>query len=314
MITRFAPTPNGHPHLGNAVSFVITALVADWQKARVGLRLDDYDSLRIEDQYIRSSIEMIQKLGLHWEIGPRSLEQFKKQYSQSMRMELYLDRLKWIANHASDQIYACRCSRAEIKKQNLARGVDDLRYPGTCRDRLISLDEPNTVWRLKAQGSQIKVIDFDGYAWPVIELDDFVIRRRDGLPAYHLVSVLDDLHYQYDLIVRGSDLIESTAAQIELSRRFEPFGLWHSQAQFFHHAQVMGKGGQKLSKSREDQIDKINFKIQDFYRCLSAVLNGSEDFKSRASSYEELKDVISVDWKAAQWRPQGGYDEKAFLK
>jgi glutamyl/glutaminyl-tRNA synthetase len=244
--TRLAPTPSGFLHLGNIYSFGITLGLARRHGARVLLRIDDLDSERKETKYVQDIFDALDFLGIRWDEGPADAETFDRAFSQVTRLQLYqaaLERLR-----AGGLVYACRCSRSEILKKDPA-GI----YRGACRQKGISLDEPEVSWRLDTT----KVIDLHvkTLAGEVVKnlpgrMHDFVVRRKDGLPAYQLASLVDDVHFGTDLIVRGEDLWDSTLAQLYLAAvlGFEKF----SEAAFHHHPLLLGAGGKKLSKSAGD--------------------------------------------------------------
>jgi glutamyl/glutaminyl-tRNA synthetase len=242
--TRIAPTPSGFLHLGNALSFFITAALAKRTGAKVLLRIDDLDRERVEERYVRDIFETLSFLGIGWEEGPRDLTEFERSWSQVHRMEMYRAALQGLREQGV--LFACSCSRREI-----ARAAADGGYPGTCRDKGLSLDAPGVSWRVRTDMSQeLAVRVLDGDVWrgvPDSGMKDLVVRKKDGFPAYQLTSILDDLHFGVDLIVRGRDLWPSTLGQMYLAGLL-PGGAAFAGACFHHHA-LLEEGGAKLSKS-----------------------------------------------------------------
>ncbi len=237
--TRIAPTPSGYLHIGNVLSFAVTYALASRYGADVLLRIDDMDRNRAEPYYISDIFDTLEFLGIEWQHGPRNTSEFQEQYSQLHRLPLYHDALKKL--NASGLVYACTCSRAQLK------GL--VGYPGTCRNKNIPLDTPDVNWRLKTDDISITVNTLSSPIKAVLPVAqrDFVIRKKDGNPAYQLSSVVDDMHFNIDLIVRGEDLWESTLAQLYLAgvlgaKKFQ-------QVVFYHHQLVTGADGSKLSKS-----------------------------------------------------------------
>jgi len=240
--TRIAPTPSGFLHIGNAYSFLLTWLVARAADGELVLRIDDMDSERIRPEYIQDIFESLNWLGITYDIGPRSPDEFESQYSQRHRLPLYESALGvLIEKHF---VFACECSRSRLSRAGAKS------YPDFCREKNIPIDQPHVALRLTVPLNTCvfvmdagKEIEFDLSA----QIGSFIVRRRDGKPAYHLTSVIDDLHFGINTIVRGEDLFESTAAQLYLS---DKLGIGSfAQSTFLHHALISNEQGQKLSKS-----------------------------------------------------------------
>lgn len=243
--TRIAPTPSGFLHLGNVLSFVITARLAKTAGAKVLLRIDDLDRVRVEERYVQDIFETLEFLGVHWDEGPRDVRDFEARWSQVHRVEMYGNGLRSLRD--AGVLFACTCSRAQI-----AREAADGIYPGTCRDKGISLDAPDVSWRIRTDMTQelvVRGLDGDVVRTQLdVTMQDFVVRKKDGYPAYQLTSILDDLYFGVDLIVRGQDLWPSTLAQLYLAS-FLPGGADFSKTCFYHHELLKDKDGSKLSKS-----------------------------------------------------------------
>jgi glutamyl-tRNA synthetase len=233
--TRIAPTPSGFLHLGNVLSFVVTVEMGD----SVLLRIDDMDRERVLDIYVQDIFDTLHFLDIPWDEGPRDIDEYKRVYTQVHRLGLYreaLDRLR-----ASGAVFACTCSRSQLHG-----GV----YPGICRDKGLPLDAEGVSWRLRTDpGQELCVRTPAGVIRATLPSDvrDVVVRRKDGFPAYQLASLVDDLHYRMDLIVRGEDLWSSTLAQQYIAlvlgeKRFQDI-------LFYHHPLIVDAAGQKLSKS-----------------------------------------------------------------
>ena len=239
--TRIAPTPSGYLHVGNIFSFSLTVALARRAGAAVLLRIDDLDKERIEPGYVDDIFDTLRFLRIPWDEGPADVEQLDRFYSQVNRMELYGRALEQLKKNGS--VYACSCSRAQLRD-----GI----YPGTCRDRGLSLDASGVSWRLRTSGLEplrVKRLDrgIVGAALPD-EMQDFVVRKKDGFPAYQLSSLVDDVYYGVDGIVRGEDLWPSTLAQLYLSLCLPGMGAFRD-AGFLHHSLLKSGEGEKLSKS-----------------------------------------------------------------
>jgi len=237
--TRIAPTPSGYLHLGNVLSFALTAALARKAGAKILLRIDDLDQARVNDDYVQDIFDTLNFLGIPWDEGPRDVEDYKANWSQLHRMDLYHEALQQLEDQRD--VFACRCSRSQLQGNT---------YPGNCRNRSIPLDSPDTAWRLYTDERTvtIKTLNNDLVNAPLpAEMKDFVVKKKDGYPAYQLTSILDDIHFDVDFVVRGADLYPSTIAQHYLADVLD-----HSSFKnitFYHHPLLMEKGDKKLSKS-----------------------------------------------------------------
>ncbi|MEO7424697.1 MAG: glutamate--tRNA ligase family protein, partial [Fibrobacteria bacterium] len=143
MKTRLAPTPSGFLHAGNAWSFVLTWLLARSQGGTVRLRIDDLDTARFRDGYGEDIFASLRWLGLDWDTGPRTVAEVKGIYSQQSRLGKYRAALEALAGReeaGGPLIYACACSREQVKRAAGASGRPGV-YPGTCRDKAIAWRE-----------------------------------------------------------------------------------------------------------------------------------------------------------------------------
>jgi glutamyl/glutaminyl-tRNA synthetase len=199
----------------------------------------------VEARYVQDIFETLHFLGIQWDEGPRDIFEYEGKWSQVHRMELYREALLGLREQGV--LFACNCSRAQIAR-DAAEGV----YPGTCREKGLSLDAPDVSWRVRTDMSlELVVRGLDGQGVRTrldASMKDFIVRKKDGFPAYQLTSILDDLHFGVDLIVRGQDLWPSTLAQLYLAGLL-PGGGAFAEACFYHHDLLKEEGGNKLSKS-----------------------------------------------------------------
>lgn len=243
-LTRYAPTPSGFLHLGNIYSFILTYHLAKKHQARIMLRIDDMDRERVKTKFIQDIFDTLEFMEFPYDMGPKNIADFQTNYSQMNRLDLYSNALEIIKKNKN--LFACDCSRKKIEKIN-PKGY----YTGYCINRNLPFDQKEVAWRLKAEMHQeIRFNDLNEGSLigklPGI-LTDFIVRKKDGFPAYQVTSVVDDLHYGVDLIVRGKDLYGSTLAQICLSEFLETNTF--SQNSFYHHPLIQDPNHQKLSKS-----------------------------------------------------------------
>jgi glutamyl/glutaminyl-tRNA synthetase len=237
--TRIAPTPSGFLHLGNALSFALTAALARKNGAKILLRIDDLDQDRINEVYVQDIFDTLNFLAIPWDEGPRNMEEYKSSWSQLHRMDNYKSALQQLAN--SGDVFACQCSRAQLQGNS---------YPGTCKTKAIALNTPNTTWRLYTDEKELTINTLnDGLIKTLLPdiMKNFVVRKKDGYPAYQLASLLDDIYFEVDLIVRGADLYPSTIAQHYLADVLNKDDF--KNITFHHHPLLMETGDKKLSKS-----------------------------------------------------------------
>ena len=244
---RFAPSPTGDLHLGSAAC----ALVAyAWARSRGGtfvLRVEDIDTPRVKAGIEARQLEDLRWLGVDWDEGP-DVGGVHAPYRQSERLARYDDALKSLADRGLT--YYCDCSRADIARVASAphEGDEGPRYPGTCRD----LGMNDRAWkrapavRLKVPDREVAVEDglqgsFTENVWQ--RVGDFVLRRGDGVYAYQLAVVVDDLAMGITDVVRGADLLGSTARQMLLAEL-----LGSSPPRYAHHAMVIAADGGRLAK------------------------------------------------------------------
>lgn len=245
--TRIAPTPSGYLHSGNAWSFKLTADLARRTGAKILLRIDDLDRDRdrVGEAYIQDIFDTLHFLGITWDEGPRDRADFEQGWSQLHRMDLYRQALEVLRQQGV--LFACACSRTQIARES-AGGE----YPGTCRDKGLSLDMPDVSWRVRTDMEReltMQQLDAPAFKGPLDRsVKDFIVRKKDGYPAYQLTSLVDDLHFEVDLIVGGQDLWSSTLAQLYLAE-FLPGGAAFAGVTFHHHALFTNPDGSKLSKS-----------------------------------------------------------------
>ncbi len=242
--SRIAPTPSGFLHVGNALNFLLTSAIVQEGGGELRLRIDDLDAPRIRPEYLEDIFETLSWLDIRYQQGPTDAADHVAKFRQELRLPVYHSLLNQLA--VSGHLFACNCSRKAL----LAVSPDG-QYSGTCRFKNIPLDTPDVSWRLITP--QNKAIQFGDTLMGDVSINlyqqarDMIVRRRDGLPAYHMASLADDMGYGINTIVRGEDLLLSTAVQLYLAELLEldPF----LQTTFYHHPLLVDGSGQKISKS-----------------------------------------------------------------
>lgn len=245
IISRYAPTPSGYLHLGNASNFMLVWMLTRAKAGKIRLRIDDLDSPRVSTEFLDDVFETLHWLGLDWDEGPKNIKEHNEIYSQSLRVDRYKDMLNILLQ--KDALYACHCSRKQLAELRL----NGLYCP--CRKKSAYVHNLTAYTPLRLfipEGITIIIDDISGESVSVDlrqEIPDPIIWRRDGLPAYHLASLTDDFDFGTNLIVRGMDLLPSTALQKYLASLLE---LTVYDKIIYHHHQLQLDGqGQKLSKT-----------------------------------------------------------------
>ncbi|TNE51136.1 MAG: tRNA glutamyl-Q synthetase [Bacteroidetes bacterium] len=226
---RLAPTPSGYLHIGNAYNFILNWLAARINPgAKLLLRIDDLDQDRKRPEYVQDVFDTLFWLGLDWDEGPADPDDFERTWSQRHRLHLYHQVLA--ALREKQVLFACAKSRRDLEPY---QGE----YPVAFREQGLDLEHPDVAWRIKTPRSP-------GNDLPA----DFIVRRRDGLPAYQVASMADDLHFGITDIIRGLDLEPSTHAQIYIAICLDATAF--TRIHFFHHPLILNTQGVKLSKSK----------------------------------------------------------------
>ncbi len=248
---RIAPTPTGLLHVGHARTFAQAAERAKRAHGQLLFRIEDLDAHRCRDEFAQKSMEDCRWLGFVWSEGPDIGGPFGP-YIQSQRLNYYLE--VWKQLHASGLIYPCDKSRKDVERALVAPHVEDDQepiFPIELRpDKNLGLDatEPgNQNWRFRVPiGEEIKFHDELQGAQSFTagkDFGDFLIWRKDGFPSYELAVVADDHAMKITEVVRGTDLLLSTARQILLYRALN----W-TPPQWAHVPLVTDAQGQRLAK------------------------------------------------------------------
>jgi glutamyl-tRNA synthetase len=249
---RLASSPTGLLHIGHARTFWIAAQRAIENKGTLILRNEDLDPQRSRAEFARAMIEDLLWLGIRWNEGPDCGGAYAP-YSQSERRSHYLEAWRLLRNGGF--LYPCICSRKDLAQSASAPNDadDEPLYPGTCRKRNKQADfvQPTGVnWRFRVRdGEAVEFEDSNlGRQRYVAASDfgDFLVWRRDDVPAYQLAVVVDDAAMRITEVVRGADLLKSTARQLLLLR-----ALGHAAPSYFHCELVRDSAGARLAKRND---------------------------------------------------------------
>ena len=249
---RLAPSPTGLLHVGHACTFSIAAQRARNHHGILILRNEDLDPQRSRPEFVQVMIEDLHWLGLRWTGGPDCGGPHGP-YAQSERRAHYL--AAWRCLRDTGFIYPCTCSRKDLAHAASAPNDSDEEpiYPGRCRHRsdAAQFPEPAGVnWRFRVpDAEEITFTDMNlGLQRYVAGQDfgDFLVWRRDDVPAYQLAVVVDDQSMHITEVVRGADLLKSTARQLLLIR-----ALAYSTPDYFHCHLVRDSSGVRLAKRHD---------------------------------------------------------------
>jgi glutamyl-tRNA synthetase len=251
---RLAPSPTGWLHIGHARTFWIAAQRAAQHHGSLILRNEDLDPQRCRLDFATAMLEDLRWLGLHWSEGP-DLGGCFAPYSQSERHTHYFG--AWQKLRDRGFIYPCTCSRKDLALAATAPhdADDEPVYPGRCRSRTDAQQfaEPAGLnWRFRvADGEPVRFTDEhlgEQCFTAGRDFGDFVLWRRDDVPAYQLAVTVDDDAMQITEVVRGADLLKSTARQLLLYR-----ALGLNPPAYYHCALLCDPAGQRLAK-RHDSL------------------------------------------------------------
>lgn len=250
---RLAPSPTGYLHLGHARTFWIAQQRARDNHGALILRSEDLDAARCKPEFVAAMYEDLKWFGFGWQEGPDRDGPYAP-YEQSRRMDHYraaFDRLR-----ALGAVYPCACSRQDVLRALGAphQGDEEPVYPGTCRSRSFKITRPTggINWRFRVPDGT--VVSFgDGYFRNQSfvagkDFGDFLLWRHDDIPSYQLAVVVDDAAMRITEVVRGADLLVSTARQILI---YQALGL--KPPRFYHCPLMVDELGRRLAK-RHDSL------------------------------------------------------------
>jgi glutamyl/glutaminyl-tRNA synthetase len=222
---RLAPSPTGLLHVGHARTFWIAVQRAAQHGGILILRNEDLDQQRCRGEFVQAMLDDLRWLGIEWSEGP-DMGGPCAPYSQSERRDLYRD--AWRSLRDRGFVYPCACSRKDVAQAVAAPNNDaddEPVYPGTCRARVDAAQyrEPVGVnWRFRVPDGEAVTFDDLHLGRQIFvagtDFGDFIVWRRDDVPAYQLAVVVDDAAMRITEVVRGADLLKSTARQILLCR------------------------------------------------------------------------------------------------
>lgn len=267
---RLAPSPTGYLHLGHARTFWIAQQRARQNQGTLILRNEDLDPARCSPAFVSAMIEDLRWFDFQWEEGPDCGGAYGP-YTQSERRQSYLAALEKL--RTGGFLYPCTCSRRDVLRALQAphEGDNEPIYPGTCRvNDPAKFDFPsadvsnkrllNANWRFRVPDGQTIPFHDGGQGEQAFvagkHFGDFVVWRNDDVPAYQLAVVVDDAGMRVSEVVRGADLLNSTARQLLLYR-----ALGLALPAFYHCALMTDTSGARLAK-RHDALSLRTLRAQ----------------------------------------------------
>jgi len=252
---RLAPSPTGYLHVGHALTFWRAQERCRTRNGTLVLRVEDLDRERCRPEFREAVSEDLRWFGLQWDEGP---------FLQSERRPLYLEAWKHLRDRGL--IYPCSCSRRDVLSAASAPHLEDEEpiYPGVCRPSRLAIpaveDPAGVNWRFRvSEGETLQFIDHGAgpqRAVGGVAFGDFVVWRKDDVPAYQLAVVVDDAVMQITEVVRGADLLRSTFRQLLLYR-----ALGWAPPDFCHLPLVTDSLGKRLAK-RDDALSLRVFRAE----------------------------------------------------
>lgn len=271
-IGRFAPTPSGPLHFGSIIAALGSYLQARKHQGKWLVRIEDIDQPRTKPGAEKQILKQLERLGMNWD---------DRILSQSKRTALYQSALEKLDSESL--VFPCSCTRKEILSNP---------YPGTCRKSPVTI-KTNPSYRLITNNSLISIKDrLQGVYSQRLETDvgDFIIKRADGLFAYHLAVVVDDAEQGVTEIVRGNDLLDSTPRQVYLQRLL---GL--PTPAYLHLPLAIDSAGNKLSKANEAEAANTNDPVVTLLQALS-FLGQNPPTQLSSSTVESV-----LEWAIKNW-------------
>ena len=251
---RLAPSPTGLLHLGHARTFWTAYQRAVQANGVLVMRNEDLDPQRSKPEFTTAMLEDLRWLGIWWQEGPDIGGPYAP-YVQSRRRKFYLE--AWRKLVQAGYVYPCRCSRKDLARSAQAPHDDDEPiYPGTCRphDSSNQIQPPESPvglnWRFRVPDGETVAFQ-DGHFGPQSyvagrDFGDFLVWRRDDVPAYQLAVVVDDAAMRITEVVRGADLLRSTARQILI------YNAMRQEIPAWYHCPLMNDArGQRLAKRHD---------------------------------------------------------------
>jgi glutamyl-Q tRNA(Asp) synthetase len=274
-IGRFAPSPSGPLHFGSLVCALVSFLHARQANGQWLLRIEDVDTTRVKADADQIILSQLMAHGMHWDGDVIYQTNRHNEYQKTV------DRL-----HKQQLIYACSCTRQAVKSKGKY-------YTGTCRD--LHLPFKDNALRLINTSDDYGFHDLhlgDVFVEPLFCSEDLSIRRKDGLFAYNLAVVVDDIEQQVTHVVRGADLIDTTLQQQHIYRLLD-----EKPPRYFHLPVVCLESGKKLSKQNHAIAIKNKRAVKNLIDAFAVIGLSNHSFSEKMT----VDDLIN--WALKHWSP-----------
>lgn len=300
---RYAPSPTGHLHIGNARTALFNYLFARSMGGKFIIRIEDTDTKRNVEGGEENQLTYLKWLGMDWDEGPDAGGPYGP-YRQSERLELYRERTDELLSRGL--AYRCYCTEEELEREReeqSARG-ETPRYSGKCRNlteaERAALEAEGRVPSIRFQVPEGKIYTWNdlvkgGISFESDGFGDFVIVKKDGVPTYNYAVVVDDHGMNISHVLRGEDHISNTPRQLMI---YEAFG-WEPPV-FGHMTLIMNEQRKKLSKRDEsiiqfiEQYDKLGYLPEALFNFIT-LLGWSPEGEQEIFSREELTKIFTAD-------------------
>ncbi len=297
---RFAPSPTGFLHIGNARTALFNWLFARRCGGTFVLRIEDTDIERSSERSMLSIMDDLRWLGLEWDEGPDVGGEYGP-YRQSLRNHIYEQYFNVLKE--KKLVYPCYCTPEELEDRRLASAAkgEPPRYDNRCRD--LSIEQKNNYekegrkpsWRFKVSPKTVIVKDIirGDVSFDCSLMGDFVIFKQDGMPTFHFAVSVDDMCMKITHVVRGEDHLPNTPKHILL---WEAFG--HVPPLFAHNTLTLGPDGERLSK-RHGAVSVVEYKrlgyLPEAILNYLALLGWSSGDKKELFTLKELSEAFDLE-------------------
>lgn len=275
---RFAPTPSGPLHFGSLVTALASYCDARSNKGQWLLRMEDVDTPRNVDGAADDILRTLEYFGFEWD---------GQVLFQSQRFDAYEETLERLRGNRL--VFACQCSRKQLIAETPEYGPLGMIYPGHCKN--LNLDHQKYSQRLNLSCAGVQGFT-DLHSGP-FELDignqvgDTVIRRVDGVYAYHLAVVVDDAWQGINTIVRGADLLEVTSLHLYLNNL-----LGYENAEYLHIPLILNPDGKKLSKQTGAMALDCDQSVQLLVKAMKILGQATEPELEQAGNHEVIEYAV----------------------
>ena len=289
VIGRFAPTPSGPLHFGSLVTAVASYCHSKSQQGQWLLRIEDVDTPRVVKGATNQILIALDAYGFEWD-GEVLYQSNQFDYYQSKLFDLLDQKV----------CFGCECTRRILKDVNASSGLMGIIYPGSCRYK--NLDPTNQSIRLNTDS--ILTSSFNDSVYGHIELNikdevgDFILRRADGVYAYHLAVVIDDYMQGINQVVRGADLLYSTCLHLVLQQRLDL-----PTPQYWHIPLIKNDDGQKLSKQAGAMPIDNNKASDTLIAALRFLKQPVDQFEYTDKQPAEILELATKNWTQANIQP-----------